>query len=68
VHGNWQTTTLLKEQTPHGEFNKRIEIMNFTPRMAQKFMSAVLKFSKTNSNCRFYRKLESNQAFRTSHV
>lgn len=41
---------LIKEQTPHGEFNKRIEILNFTPRMAQKFMSAVLKFSKTNSN------------------
>ncbi|WP_049044376.1 DUF3102 domain-containing protein [Acinetobacter bereziniae] len=41
---------LLKEMTPHGEFNKRIEMLNFTPRMAQKFMSAVLKFSKTNSN------------------
>ncbi len=41
---------LIKEQTPHGEFNKRIEILNFTPRMAQKFMSAVLKFSKTNSS------------------
>lgn len=41
---------LVKEQTPHGEFNKRIEILNFTPRMAQKFMSAVLKFSKTNSS------------------
>ena len=41
---------LIKEQTPHGEFNKRIEMLNFTPRMAQKFMSAVLKFSKTNSN------------------
>jgi len=41
---------LIKEQTPYGEFNKRIEMLNFTPRMAQKFMSAVLKFSKTNSN------------------
>ena len=41
---------LIKEQTPPGEFNKRIEILNFTPRMAQKFMSAVLKFSKTNSS------------------
>ena len=41
---------LIKEQTPHGEFNKRIEMLNFTPRMAQKFMTAVLKFSKTNSN------------------
>lgn len=40
---------ILKEMTPHGEFNKRIEMLNFTPRMAQKFMSAVLKFSKANS-------------------
>ena len=38
---------ILKEMTPHGEFNKRMEMLNFTPRMAQKFMSAVLKFSKT---------------------
>ena len=41
---------ILKEMTPHGEFNKRMEMLNFTPRMAQKFMSAVLKFSKTNSS------------------
>lgn len=41
---------ILKEMTPHGEFNKRIEMLNFNPRMAQKFMSAVLKFSKANSN------------------
>ncbi|MEW5969597.1 MAG: hypothetical protein AB1706_06980 [Pseudomonadota bacterium] len=41
---------ILKEITPHGEFNKRVEMLNFTPRMAQKFMSAVLKFSKTNSS------------------
>ncbi|RLL17866.1 DUF3102 domain-containing protein [Acinetobacter chengduensis] len=41
---------ILKEMTPHGEFNKRIEMLNFTPRMAQKFMSAVLKFSKANSS------------------
>lgn len=41
---------ILKEMTPHGEFNRRVEMLNFTPRMAQKFMSAVLKFSKTNSS------------------
>ncbi len=41
---------ILKEMTPHGEFNKRVEMLNFTPRMAQKFMSAVLKFSKANSS------------------
>lgn len=41
---------LLKEMTKHGEFSKRIEMLGFSPRMAQKFMSAVLKLSKANSN------------------
>lgn len=41
---------ILKEMTPHGEFEKRIDILGFSPRMARKFMSAVLKFSKRNSN------------------
>ncbi len=26
---------ILKEITPHGEFNKRVEMLNFTPRMAK---------------------------------
>ena len=41
---------IMKEMTPHGEFEKRIEILGFSPRMARKFMSAVLKFSNRNSN------------------
>lgn len=41
---------ILKEMTPHGEFEKRIDILGFSPRMARKFMSAVLKFSNRNSN------------------
>lgn len=41
---------LLKEMTKHGEFSQRIEMLGFSPRMAQKFMSAVLKLSKANSN------------------
>lgn len=41
---------IMKEMTPHGEFEKRIDILGFSPRMARKFMSAVLKFSNRNSN------------------
>ncbi|TCM61892.1 DUF3102 family protein [Acinetobacter calcoaceticus] len=41
---------ILKEMTPHGEFEKRIEILGFSSRMARKFMSAVLKFSNRNSS------------------
>ena len=41
---------ILKEITPHGEFKQRTEMLGFSSRMAQKFMSAVLKFSKANSS------------------
>lgn len=41
---------ILKELTPHGEFAKRIDLLNIGERMAQKFMAATLKFSKANSN------------------
>ena len=41
---------IMKEMTPHGEFERRIEILGFSSRMARKFMSAVLKFSNRNSN------------------
>lgn len=41
---------ILKEMTAHGEFEKRIEILGLSPRMARKFMSAVLKFANRNSN------------------
>lgn len=41
---------MLKELTPHGDFAKRAELLGFSRRMAQKFMSATLKFSKANSN------------------
>ena len=37
---------LLKELTPHGEFQQRVELLGFSYRMAAKFMSATLKFSK----------------------
>ena len=40
---------MLKEMTPHGEFTKRIEMLGISKRTAQRFMSVVLKFSKTTS-------------------
>ena len=41
---------ILKELTPYGEFVERTEVLQISRRMAQKFMSATLKFSKANSN------------------
>lgn len=41
---------LLKELTPHGEFAQRTELLGIGDRMARKFMTATLKFSKRNSN------------------
>jgi len=41
---------LLKELTPHGEFQKRIELLGIQYRMAAKFMAATLKFSNVNSS------------------
>lgn len=41
---------ILKEMCPHGEFAQRIEILGFQPRMAQKFMQAVLKITQSNAN------------------
>lgn len=40
---------ILKEIAPHGEFTKRIEMLGISKRTAQRFMSVVLKFSKTTS-------------------
>lgn len=40
---------LLKEITPHGEFNQRINMLNINERTAQRFMSTALKFSKSDN-------------------
>ncbi|ENW79751.1 hypothetical protein F909_02854 [Acinetobacter sp. ANC 3929] len=40
---------LLKEVTPHGEFKQRTEMLNINERAARRFMSAALKFSKTDN-------------------
>lgn len=37
---------ILKEITPHGEFNQRLELLGFARRSAQRFMQAALKTSK----------------------
>lgn len=41
---------VLKELTPHGHFTQRIEMRGISRKMAQKFMSATIKFSKANSS------------------
>lgn len=40
---------LLKEMTPHGEFKQRTEMLNINERAARRFMSAALKFTKTDN-------------------
>ncbi|ARG32186.1 hypothetical protein J7S89_00385 [Acinetobacter baumannii] len=41
---------LLKEQTPHGEFTNRVELLGFDPSLARKLMSATLKFAKQETS------------------
>lgn len=38
---------VLKELTPHGEFSKRVELLGFSQRTAQRFMQAAAKTSKS---------------------
>lgn len=40
---------LLKEMTEQGEFLQRVEMLGFSKRTAQRFMSAVMKISKTKT-------------------
>ncbi|WP_119689329.1 DUF3102 domain-containing protein [Acinetobacter nosocomialis] len=40
---------LLKEMTPHGEFKQRTDMLNINERAARRFMSAALKFSKSDN-------------------
>lgn len=39
---------LLKELTPHGQFMSRVEALGIQDRMARRFMTAALKFSKSD--------------------
>lgn len=40
---------LLKELTPHGEFESRVELLGFSSRIARQFMSSTIKFSNRKS-------------------
>jgi hypothetical protein len=40
---------VLKELTPHGEFKDRVALLGIDKRLAEKFMSATLKFSKAET-------------------
>lgn len=40
---------ILKEITPHGEFKQRTEMLNISYRTANRFMTAALKFSKSDN-------------------
>lgn len=41
---------LLKEQTPHGDFKKRIEMLSMEYTLASRLMQATLKFSKVGTS------------------
>jgi hypothetical protein len=41
---------LLKELTPHGEFQQRVEMLGIDSSLGRKLMSATLKFSKRETN------------------
>lgn len=41
---------LLKEQTPHGEFLSRVELLGFDKSVARKLMVATLKFAKMETS------------------
>lgn len=41
---------LLKEQTPHGEFISRVELLGFDKSVARKLMVATLKFAKMETS------------------
>lgn len=40
---------ILRELTPHGDFEKRVELLGFSSRIARQFMSSTMKFSNRKS-------------------
>lgn len=40
---------VLRELTPHGEFEQRLDLLNFNARTARRFMASTLKFSNRTS-------------------
>lgn len=54
---------LLKEATPHGEFEARVELLGFGLRSAQNFMAAAKKVSKSASAALLAEQVKDRKAF-----
>lgn len=54
---------LLKEMTPHGEFTKRVELLGFEVRTAQRFMSAAARTAKSETVSHLATKIKSSKVF-----
>lgn len=54
---------VLKELTPHGEFEKRIDILGFSHRSAERFMNAAAKTSKSANLALLSTQVKSMSAF-----
>ncbi len=54
---------VLKELTPHGDFEKRIELLGFSVRNAQRFMSTTLKTAKSANLALLSTQVKSISAF-----
>ncbi|PAT32893.1 hypothetical protein [Vandammella animalimorsus] len=54
---------LLKEMTPHGEFQRRVEMLGFSDRTARRFMQAAVKVSKSATVAVLAGQVKSAKAF-----
>lgn len=54
---------LLKEMAPHGEFGKRVEMLGFSDRTAQRFMQAAAKTAKSANLAHLSTQVKSASAF-----
>lgn len=54
---------VLKELTPHGEFTKRVELLGFSDRTAQRFMQAAAKTAKSANLAVLSTQVKSASAF-----
>ncbi len=54
---------VLKELTPHGEFTKRVELLGFHIKTAQRFMQAALKTAKSDILSHLADRAKNGQAF-----
>lgn len=54
---------LLKEMTPHGEFERRVELLGFGLRTVQRFMAAAIKVAKSDTVSLLAAKAKNTKAF-----